>query len=109
VTEPGSKPLYVSVSEPPSTRSNSLMPVGKRRIGARLVMISVMGVAAGEPTPGLVSTNPDPRCGSADADLSNCDSSSESHWLQSGHLPIHRWWVEPQDVQTKMVRVLLMG
>jgi len=87
--------------------------VGSLRIGARLVMISVMEVATGWSAPGLdsilVPKPPPPRCGSDLADLSNCDSSSESHWLQSGHLPIHRWWVEPQAVQTKMVRVLLMG
>lgn len=82
--------------------------MGSLRIGARLVMISVIGVAAGELPMPLVSMNPPPRCGSDLADLSNCVSSSESHWSQSGHLPIHRWCVEPQAVQTKMVRVLLM-
>ena len=86
------------------------MPVGSRLTAMLLAMTSVMAVATGvSPAPFVSMNPPPPRWGSVLADLSNWDSSSESHVPQSGHLPIHLEWVEPQDVQTKMVRVLAMG
>jgi hypothetical protein len=68
----------------------------------------VIGTADGAAFASLDSTHDDPRCGSFVIDESILDSSSESHWLQSGHLPIHRECVEPQLVHVNIVRVFAM-
>ena len=82
---------------PPRTRSSSVMPVGRRSVSESdsSVLILEMGMAMGA----LFFSGAECCLWLASSCFVLVISSSESHWSQSGHLPIHRCCMLPHALQ----------
>src|SRR6478609_7912496 len=91
--EPGTRP-------PPSTRSNSAMPVGSR--GASRVSVPSPSKAAALPLPPLMATSAGGPAGAA------VSSMMLFHSPQAAHLPDQRAVTAPQAWQTKALEALAM-
>src|SRR5687767_10117030 len=113
---PGSPPTRTAdpgTTPPPRMRSNSPMPEGMRGESAWSIASSGSGsapcarsaVAVSAPAVIAAAGARDAARGSGVGSLYSC---SASHVPQSGHLPIHLGWTEPQELQRKCVFVLAM-